>query len=278
MAITVNGVEISDDAVAQEVVRLQADYERYVTENGGEPDDAQLREWAQENLIEKELLTQEALRSQEEPDARKVDLWLQENGAAFDETLCDADKRALCVKDLKIRALVKSVRKGVPPPSEEDLRTQYEANIARFTVPESIRLSHICRVPSAGFDRSQAYLELLTLKQRIDKHEIPWVEALQESDTYREDFGSFDTVVRGMLPLDLEEKLFALERGEVSDVMELTGIGSIHLFKILLRREPEVLPFEEVREDLVSLLFHEDAENALNSLIDKLKELADIRT
>ncbi len=277
MAVTVNGVEIPDEAVAREVTRLQSDYERYVTNNGGEPDDAQLREWALENLIEKELLTQEARRSQEEPDARKVDAYLEENGAAFDATLSDAEKRALCVTDIKIRALVKSVRKGVPPPSEEDLRSQYQDNIERFTVPESIRVSHICRVPAPGFDKSQAYLDLLTLKQKIDNHQTHWMEALPESDTYREDFGTFDTVMRGMLPLEVEEKLFALERGEVSDVIELAHTGSIHLFKILLRREPEVLPFDDVRDDLVSLLFHEAAENALNTLIDKIKESADIR-
>lgn len=275
MAVTVNGVEIPDESVAREVERLKDDYERYVAKNGGEADEKQLKEWALENLIEKELLIQEAVRTQDEPDEVKVSSYLEENSGVFEEDLSDDDKRQLCVKDLKIRSLVKSVRKNVQPPTEDEIRKEYDENQERFTVGESLKLSHICRVPQPGVEKSQVYMDLLALKKKIDDFDVHWVEAVQESDTYREDFGMFDTIMRGMLPLEVEEKLFALDRGQISDVIEL-HTGTIHLFKILVKRDPEVLPFDDVREDLASMMFSDAAENALNELIDKLKKDADI--
>lgn len=273
MALTVNGVEISADAVEQETARLKPDYERYVTENGGEPDEVQLKEWAKENLVEKELLRQEAIRSQPEPDEKKVAAWLAENRALLGDELSEAEQRLRCIEDIKIRSLVKSVRKSVQRPSDDELRREYEASPERFTVPESLKVSHICRVPHPGADKAQSFIELLDLKKRIENLEIEWMEALQLSDTYRRDYGMFDTVMRGMLPWEIEEKLFALERGGITDVIELES-GTLHLLKVLVKREPELIPFEDVREELSSLMFAEAAENALNVLVDALKDKA----
>jgi len=85
----------------------------------------------------------------------------------------------------------------------------------------------------------------------------------------------FETVMRGMFPGDIEEKLFSLERGDLSDVIELDS-GTVHLFKILVKREPELIPFEDVTEELSTLMFNEAAENALNDLLDELKVKAEI--
>jgi len=275
MAVTVNGSEISADAVDQEMERLSVDYERYVTENGGEPDQKQLREWAVENLIEKELLKQEALRTQADPDDKKIDLWLKENSDVFGEELPEQEKRSRCVEDIKIRALVKSVRKAVQRPSVAEMQAEYDNNLERFTVPESLRLSHVCRVLHQGADKSQVYIDLLALKQKVEDFELHWVEATQLSDSYREDYGMFDNVMRGMLPGDIEEKLFSLARGQISDVIELNG-STIHIFKVLVKSEPHQIPFEDVSPELSSMMFNEAAESALNEMIDGLKEKADI--
>jgi len=275
MALTVNGIEISAEAIEQEIARLKPDYERYVSENGGEPEETQLKEWATENLVEKELLKQEALRSQDDPDAKRVNAWLSENSDVFGEELSDDEKRARCIEDIKIRSLVKSVRKSVQRPTPEEMRSEYDSNIERFTVPETLKVSHICRVLHPGVDKPQVYIDLLDLKKRVENFEVHWVEAVQLSDTYREDFGMFETVMRGMFPGDIEQKLFALERGELSDVIELDS-GTLHLFKILVKREPELIPFEDVVEELSSMMFNEVAENALNEMLDDLKAKAEI--
>ncbi len=274
MALTVNGREISAETIEQEIARLKPDYERYVNENGGEPDEDQLTEWATENLVEKELLRQEAERSQEQPDERRISAWLEENRDVFAEGLSDAERRALCIEDIKIRSLVKAVRKSVQPPSKEELRSEYESNRERFTVPESLRISHICRKLYLGVDKARVYIDLLDLKQRVESSELQWIEAVQLSDTYRDDFGMFEMVMRGVFPGDIEQKLFALERGQISDVIELGA--SVHLFKVLVKREAVPIPFADVCEDLSSMMFAEATENALNEMIDTLKTKADI--
>ncbi|MDD2598220.1 MAG: peptidylprolyl isomerase [Kiritimatiellae bacterium] len=277
MAIKVNGIEISADAVEQETARLKPDYERYITANGGEPDDVQLREWATENLVEKELLRQEAVRSQDEPDEKKVAAWLEENRAVFGDELSGEEQRVRCAEDIKIRSLVKSVRKSVPRPTDAELQHEYDKNPERFTVPESLRVAHICRVLYPGVDKARSYIDLLDLKKRVENLEIEWTEAVQLSETFHRDFGIFDTVMRGMLPMEIEEKLFSLERGQITDVIELES-GTLHLFKVLVKREPELIPFADVREELSSLMFAEAAENALNEMLDALKAKAAIST
>ncbi|MFO7936920.1 MAG: peptidylprolyl isomerase [Kiritimatiellia bacterium] len=274
-AVKVNGVEIFEEAVEAEFERLKPDYERYVAENGAEPDENQLRDWALENLIEKELLTQEAQRTQEEPAEDKLMEYMARNAALLDEGLSDEEKCAVCVRDLKIRTLVKSVRKNVSPPSEDEMRREYEKKTEFFTRPEALKLSHISRVPQPGFEKSQAFMDLLSLRKKIENSELSWADALRQSDTYSHDFGMFDVLIRGILSPETDEKLFSLESGDVSDVIELEG-GTLHIFKIMDRHDSELLPFENVRDDISTMLFNETAERALNDMIDGLKSNADI--
>ncbi|MFA7174975.1 MAG: peptidylprolyl isomerase [Kiritimatiellia bacterium] len=273
MALRVNGIEVSADAVEREIARLEPDYKHYITENGGEPDAVQLREWATENLVEKEVLRQEAMRSQTDPDEKKVAAWLEENQAVLGDELSDEERRARCVEDIKIRTLVKSIRKSVQRPSEAELQCAYDSNPERFTVPESLKVSHICRVPHPGADKARNFIDLLDLKKRMESLEIEWMDALQLSDTFQRDYGMFDTVMRGMLPAEIEEKLFSLELEQITDVIELES-GTLHLFKILVKKEPELIPFAAVCEELSSLMFAEAAESKLNEMLDALKAQA----
>ena len=276
MSITVNGVEIKEDAVIKEFERLLPEYEVYVEKNEGVVDEAQLKEWALENLIEVELLRQEAERTQSEPSANKIKLYMDEFSADLSDEITDEEKRAMCVRDIKVRGLIKSVRKNVQRPSEEQLREEYNSNIELFTVPEALKLAHICRVPSALQDKAQAFIDLMELKKKIESSEIHWMDALSSSDTFNDDNGLFDTIFRGMFPAEIEEKLFALKRFEISDVIELEEYGSLHIFRMLIKRDAELLPFEDVRDDITNRLFDEAAEEALNGLIDQLKSNAEI--
>jgi len=72
MAVKVDGVEITEQEIQAEIEALRPEYVEYVRQQGGEPSDEQVREWAVENLIEGLLLRQEAIKTQPVPNEERV--------------------------------------------------------------------------------------------------------------------------------------------------------------------------------------------------------------
>jgi hypothetical protein len=276
MGLTVNGVAVAEERIVREMDRLREDYETYLSRNNGEPRESELREWAEENLIEAELFRQEAVATQPEvSDARA-----QQNIEAcpdFYEAIPAAERLARSKEALCVRSLEKAVRKQVPKVSDDDVRREYDANPEMFVTSETLRLSHICRlIGPQGVPRAEAYLELLRIKTDLESHQLNWHDALSVSDTYSQDFGLFAPVSRGDLPAVVEEQVFALEPGETSDMIELDG-RSLHVFRLLVKEPPAKVGFQEIRERLRKILFERAFQESLETTFDTLKDKAVIQ-
>lgn len=276
MGLTVNGVEIQSEQVGAEMDRLREDYVAYVRENGGEAGEEQLREWAEENLIESELLRQEAVATQAAPtDARA--LQNIKDCPEYYEALPEEERLSKSKEALQVKAFERALRKRVPAVGEDEARREYEAHPELFAISETLRLSHICRlVGPGGLPRNEAYLELLRMKADLASRELNWFDALQASDTYGHDFGMFAAVAQGDLPPEVEKQVFALEIGSVSDVIELDG-RSLHLFRLLAKDPPGKAGFQDVKDRLRSILFERAYQEALEQVFDALKSKAVIR-
>jgi len=275
MALTVNGVPISEETIASEVTRLRDGYEKYIRENGGEPNDKELREWAEEDLIEAELFRQEAASKFPDPSDERVRQHIQEQAKLYGD-LSEQDSVARAKRELRARALMKSLRKEVPHPSEADVRKYYDEHPELFVMDETLRLSHICHFfyPT---DKSDLFLDLLRVKTEIGNGQMKWMDAAEQlSDTFSEDGGMFEPVMTGDLPQDIENKLFALKPGEISDVIELGG-HSLHLFRLLEKTPPGPLSFKDVKQTINTLLFDQACQFALEARFDALKATAVIR-
>ncbi len=272
MAVTVNGVEIVEAEIHAETEKLREDYEKYMRSEGAEPDEAQLREWAIENLIEEQVLREAACATQPVPSEERINAELKKNADLYDG-LADERKRALAIESLQKRRMLREIRKSVPPPDEQAVREYYAANPELFMAPETLRLSHICRYIT-GESKTEAYLAMLDLKARLDKGEIDWETALFEhSDSFKQDFGFFATVTRGDLPPEVEEKLWGLGEGEVSDVVDL-GLRMLHLIKVSDRREPKKLQYHESKELLRKHMLEQARTDYVNAKLDELKAAA----
>lgn len=269
MAVTVNGVEIAETEILEEVARLRPEYAAYVRGNGGDPDEGQLREWAVEDLIEAELFRQAARATQPVPSDERVQKYLEET-AEGGEKLSQEERMVLGREALQQRRMIKEIRKGVEQPGEDAVRAYYDAHPEMFVIPEALRLSHICRFVDPG-NKADAFLELLRIKAELDGHRISWAEAVETySESFRRDQGIFPPVSREDVPAEIEAKLFALKPGEVSDVIELEG-GSLHLFRLLTREEPRMIDFKEAKEHVSGILFEQACQEALHASFDALK-------
>lgn len=275
MALTVNGFEIAAVEIEREMERLRKEYEAYVRREGGEPSEAQLREWAEEDVIEEALFREAAVKGQPVPSDERVRKELEENAGLYGE-IPEAQRVARARAALQQRRMMREIRKGVKPPSEGDVRAYYDANPGLFAMPESVRLSHICRYVDAG-TRTEAFLELLRVRGELEKGNVLWVEAVEAySDSFQRDMGMFATVSRDELPPDVSEKIFALKPGEISDVIDF-GKETLHLFRVLVRNEPETVGFDKVKDELKGVLFEQACQDALNATFDALKAEAVIQ-
>ncbi len=276
MLLMVNGVEIAESRIVGEADRLRADYVGYVTRNGGEASEVQLREWAEENLIEEELFRQEAAATQPEPTDARAGQWVAEHQEAY-AALPEGERLARAKSDLRVRRLEKELRKRVAPVSEAQVRGEYDAHPEQFAIPEQLRLSHICRLIDPRLrSKATGYLELLKIRTDLASGSLTWFEALEASDTYQEDRGLFESVARGDLPTEFEEHLFGLKPGQVSDVLDLGG-SSLHLFRVLAVEPPSQMAFEAVLERLGQALFEQACQEAVEGALDALKARAVIR-
>lgn len=272
MAVTVNGVEISETAIQEEIDSLREDYENYVRKEGGVPDEAQLREWAVEDLIENHLFREAAIAAQPVPSEERVRGELENNKHLYDK-LPEEQRHMRASVTLQQRRMMKEIRKGAKAPDEQALREYYESHPKTFVAKEALKLSHICRFVGMG-DKARIYLDLLDLKSALEKGQTEWESELSvHSDSFSEDFGLFATVVRGELPQEAEDKLWKLGEGEVSDVIDL-GMDTLHLFKVMRRFESRKLKYSEVKVELRKNMFEDACSDLVHAKLDELKAAA----
>ncbi|WP_431273321.1 SurA N-terminal domain-containing protein [Variovorax ureilyticus] len=135
--------------------------------------------------------------------------------------------------------------------SDADLRSYYDQNSARFGSKEERRASHIliaapAGAPAAEREKARARAEQLLAEVRKAPGTFAEVARKNSQDSgSAEKGGDLDFVTRGAMVKPFEDALFALKKGEISDVVETEfGFHIIHLNDI----KPAVVPpFEKVR-------------------------------
>lgn len=182
-----------------------------------------------------------------------------------------------------------SVRSGIRV-NEDDLRTYYKENLTRLAAKEERRASHIlinAAKDASAADRDQAKARAQELLAQVRKSPASFAEVAKKSS---QDSGSapaggdLNFFGRGAMVKPFEDAVFAMKKGEISDVVESDfGYHIILLTDIKTPRQPS---FEELRPSLEAELkqqqaqrkFAEVAEAFTNSVYeqpDSLKPVAD---
>lgn len=182
-----------------------------------------------------------------------------------------------------------SVRSGIRV-NEDDLRTYYKENLTRLAAKEERRASHIlinAAKDAPAADREQAKARAQELLAQVRKSPASFSEVAKKSS---QDSGSapaggdLNFFGRGAMVKPFEDAVFAMKKGEISDVVESDfGYHIILLTDIKTPRQPS---FEELRPSLEAELkqqqaqrkFAEVAEAFTNSVYeqpDSLKPVAD---
>src|SRR5690606_10459607 len=150
----------------------------------------------------------------------------------------DANKESLMVADqVAVQYLVldeEAAMQAVTEVAEADLRSYYEQNKSRYVTPPRVNVSHIQISTPAGAseeERNAAREKAEALAQQVKAEPATFAdvarEASQDVGTAR-DGGQLGWVRPSTWPAALEQAVFALKAGEVSDVVE--GPDGFHVF------------------------------------------------
>ncbi len=207
---------------------------------------------------EKEVLpeTMEADLNNFLQDAKKteaVNSFLKEKNIG-DETL-----KAFMYNQNYIQAYFEEVKAGMAN-LEEDAQGYYESNTDSFKVDE-VTAGHIL------VEKEATAKEILGKLEAGEKFE----ELAKEygTDGTKDNGGSLGTFGRGQMVKEFEDAVFALEAGELSDIVK-TEFG-YHIIRVTEKNQG-TRTYEEVKESIISNLVSEEAQNQLYDL----KESADI--
>lgn len=254
----------------------------------GNPSVEEMRKYGEETLqqlIERELLLAEAhrLQLQAEPKVIEEKLARLEQQYAGSEEWRKQREQLLPLLRQRIGEnrrleLLRQRTRQVAEPDNREVLAYYQQHPDKFTTPERIRVSLILLgvTADAGAERWQASREeaarlIEKLKGGADFSELAHIHS---TDSSAEQGGDMGYIHKGMLAIGAQQAIDRLSVGGVTPpVTLLEGIG---IFRLDERINPQLNPFEEVAPRARELLKKTQVENAMKSLIERLRQQANI--
>ena len=225
--VRVNGVEITPEAIAQEIQHHPA------------PDAETAWVEAARALAVRELLLQHARKLAVEPDPE-----------ADEAGRLEADDDAI------VRALLEQeVRPETP--GEGECRRYYEAQVHRFRTPELFEASHILIEPDGSDEQAWAAAEAQarSIADSVGDDPAAFAQAARafsKCPSAQQD-GSLGQVRRGELAAPVQAGIEALAEGQAGREPVRSRFGW-HVLRLHRRIAGRTLPFEMVRERIADML------------------------
>jgi len=284
MTLYVNGEEVPAAMIEQEMERLRPQYEEAFAQEPPEEREKQLREWSRENVVERVLLRQAALRDGEPLPPRAVEEAYQrmvEQSGGREQFLKRFDMnedresgiRGDIERDMRFERFLGKITGTVPEPTEEEVRRHYEENLDRFTVPEMVRASHIVKHTPEGSDPGKIQEEMRKVLKKLRNNAYFADMVSQHSDCPDND-GDLGFFPRGHMVQEFEDVVFGLEVGKMSEVFR-TPLG-FHIAKVTDRRSAAPRPYDKIRDIVAGQLVQERQNEAIERFVDKEKATARI--
>jgi peptidyl-prolyl cis-trans isomerase C len=155
--------------------------------------------------------------------------------------------------ELRVEALLDKVASKVPALSSVDAEIYYRLHPEAFTPPESRRLRHILLTYNDPKQKLKVLGQLQVLRSTLENAE-KFGEAAQRLSQCPTALsgGELGVVKRQQLYAELEDAAFALQEGQISEVLE-SPIG-LHILRCDEIFPGGTLPFVEVREKIIERL------------------------
>jgi parvulin-like peptidyl-prolyl isomerase len=168
--------------------------------------------------------------------------------------------------------------------TDDQIKTYYDENPARFEKPEEVRLAHILlrtsdpttqqEYPEAEKERRQRKMESLLKRARRGEDFAALADEFTEDLTSKGNGGEF-TIRRGRTVPEFEAAAFSLPPGQISDVV--TTVYGFHIIKVHEKLPARTLELdEEVAEEVRAFLKSQELQKQMEPFMETLRKEANV--
>lgn len=291
VAVWVDQTGISGAQIQREASRLFSHVPKDLPAEQIPAVQSRLLNQAIDNLVVRQLVRAEMERSgvvitREELDKGKQDLEkaLGPNGS-LTMLLADANvpmeelEMNLKLDIFKNKMTKDQLAEAVAAVTEESAREFYEANRKDFTEPAGRLVSHVLiRVPPGAAEELKADARAKAegiRKELLDGADFAKVAGEKSDCTSRARGGELGVVPRGREAKEFEDAVYGQEIGAIGEVVE-SPVG-FHVIKVTGEQEEKVIPFDEVKDRLVTVLKGRAQQKVAAEYVKSLRERATIK-
>jgi len=285
---TVNGVGILLSDFEDAVLRI---VQSYAGAGQTIPDSqmGELRSQILDQLIAQELLLQEAVNAGVTVSTDDVETQLQayrnqvatedqwqqilEANDTTEDGLRDQIRRSAILQQMISSALV-----DLEPVTEDEIQSFYDDNPEYFETGETVTARHIL-ISTDGLDTDEEIEDARARAEAIraellDGADFAMLAIEQSEGPSAAQGGDLGTFGRGQMVAPFEEAAFALEVGEISEVVQ-TQYG-FHVIQVTDKSDSGSIPLDQVSSQIEQVLNQQKQEEILNVYVDALRADADI--
>ena len=285
----VNGEEILASSVAKEQSMLTQQMAGRVDPTQMEAMAAGLKQQAFVNIVKRILLRQaadkEGMKVSEAEKTAKIES-VKGNFPSEEEFNAQLGISGLTYEafekeieyTVKVEKLIEKLSANIEKTTIEDAKIFYDSNTDQFENPERVKASHIL-IKTEADDSEEIKAEkrkriedlLVRVKGGQEFADIASENSDCPSSKNGGDLGYFG---RGQMVKAFEDAAFALEKGEISGIVE-TRFG-YHIVKLTEKEPSNTTPFDEISNDIVEYLFNMKKQMEIEKYIQALRDLAEI--
>ncbi len=287
MALLVNGELIEAGVIEREAVSMRRRMQNVPPEQieARRIDPAVLEkhclDWSRDNVIERTLLRQEALKDTAPIPPEAIEKALEERKQLegveypFAHFYSDDDPRHNSIETrVRLDRLFSRITAKVARPKNKEIAEFYRKNKAQFWMPEMIRAAHIVKNVDEKTDEAAALAAMEKVHRQLGNGATFEELADQHSDCPGNggDLGYF---ARGQMVEEFDEVVFALGPGDTSPIFR-TAFG-FHIAKVIDRREPALVSLSDAQGTIQRKLLQDKQVRAIETYVDQLRDKADIQ-
>jgi peptidyl-prolyl cis-trans isomerase C len=257
MSISVNDVEITDDAVERELPHH---------ENSPSPIKS-----AVEALVLREVLLQSARDkvALAQDELRELELSQQESAKGQDTDLL--------IEDALINRLIE-MEVSTPTPSAEECEIYYRKNLNQFRSGDLVEASHILFqvTPNVPLEALRVKAQEVLEQVQADPLQFKELARTYSNCTSAEVGGNLGQLSKGQTVPEFERVIFNLASGETAPRLVESRFG-LHIVRVEQKVEGSTLPFEMIKDQLAQFLTEQVRTRALKQYLKILVGQANIQ-
>ncbi len=276
--LRVNGELVDQELVEETFNRVKGAEEQRIQGECCERD-GEFYEQAEQEVADSILIAQEAEKRFEEipeeeikPRLKEVIDAYRENGASWEMLDKQRDMmRHEIAASMRMEKLISELLGADNQVSAAEVEVFYEEHRDEYRSPAEVRSLHVMKTLNENTTAPEVFAKMCGLREEVLESGDFLEPAGRETEktTGKVDLG-WITLDRPTNPF--EAALFSMRVGEVSPVMVYEH--AMHLVKVVERKEEEVVPLAEVREELENRALARKRRGALQGLARELRETA----